>query len=64
MPSRRNAAGLRLTATDALFTAGEGPEVRGSLLALVMCLAGRAAYLDELDGPGLPLLLARITPTP
>ncbi|WP_104179225.1 maleylpyruvate isomerase family mycothiol-dependent enzyme [Arthrobacter sp. B0490] len=63
VPSRRNAAGLRLTATDALFTAGEGPEVRGSLLALVMCLAGRAAYLDELDGPGLPLLRARITPT-
>ena len=60
VPSRRNAAGLRLVATDASFTAGAGPEVKGTLLALVMCLAGRAAYLDELDGPGMPLLRARI----
>jgi uncharacterized protein (TIGR03083 family) len=60
VPSRRNAAGLRLVATDAPFAAGEGPEVRGTLLGLVMCLAGRDAYLDELDGPGVPLLRARI----
>jgi uncharacterized protein (TIGR03083 family) len=62
VPSRRNGAGLRLVATDAPFTAGEGPEVRGTLLALVMCLAGRSAYLDGLEGPGTPLLAARIRP--
>lgn len=60
VPSRRNAAGLRLVATDAAFAAGDGPEVRGTLLGLVMCIAGRPAYLDEVQGPGVPLLRARI----
>lgn len=63
VPSRRTAAGLRLVATDAPFEAGDGPEVRGPLVALVMCLAGRAAYLVDLDGPGVPVLAGRILPT-
>jgi uncharacterized protein (TIGR03083 family) len=58
--SRRNASGLRLEADDAPFAVGDGPDVRGSLLALVMCLAGRPAYLDELEGPGVPVLRGRI----
>ena len=61
VPSRRNAAGLRLEATDAPFAVGTAPEVRGNLLALVMSLAGRPAYLDELDGPGAALLGARLS---
>ncbi|MHA7217314.1 maleylpyruvate isomerase family mycothiol-dependent enzyme [Arthrobacter sp. MDT1-48-3] len=61
VPSRRVASGLRLDATDAPFASGEGPEVRGSLLALVMCLAGRPAYLADLSGPGVPVLRSRIT---
>jgi uncharacterized protein (TIGR03083 family) len=58
--SRRAASGLRLEADDAPFAVGDGPEVRGNLLALVMCLAGRPAYLGELEGPGVPVLRARI----
>ncbi|BBE23527.1 hypothetical protein MN0502_24100 [Arthrobacter sp. MN05-02] len=61
VPSRRIASGLRLEATDAPFVSGEGPEVRGSLLALVMCLAGRPVYLADLSGPGVPILRSRIT---
>lgn len=60
VPSRRIADRLRLVATDAPFVAGTGPEVRGPLMALVMCMAARPAYLDELDGPGVPLLRERI----
>lgn len=58
--SRRNASGLRLEADDAQFAVGDGPEVRGNLLALVMCLAARPAYLGELEGPGVPVLRGRI----
>ncbi|GHC99862.1 maleylpyruvate isomerase family mycothiol-dependent enzyme [Zhihengliuella salsuginis] len=58
--SRTRAAGLHLRADDGPFVAGSGPEVTGSTLALVMCMAGRAAYLEELDGPGVAVLGQRL----
>lgn len=60
VPSRTTAAGLTLTATDGPFAAGTGPVVRGGTLALVMAMAGRPAFLDVLDGPGVPTLRARL----
>ena len=60
VPSRTHAAGLHLRAEDGPFTAGSGPLVTGSTLALVMGMAGRAAYLDELDGPGVTVLRDRL----
>lgn len=56
---RTVSAGLRLTATDGPFEAGSGPLVRGSTLALVMAMAGRAGYCDELTGPGVATLRER-----
>lgn len=53
VPSKSLVRGLRLRATDGPFEFGEGPAVVGSTLALVMTMAGRAACLDQLDGPGL-----------
>ncbi|WP_309081107.1 maleylpyruvate isomerase family mycothiol-dependent enzyme [Zhihengliuella sp.] len=61
--SRKAAAGLELRAEDGPFAAGSGPAVTGPTLALVMAMAGRAAYLEELDGPGVPTLRSRITGT-
>lgn len=58
--SRTHAAGLQLRAEDGPFRAGTGPLVTGSTLALVMGMAGRAIYLDELDGPGVPILRSRV----
>lgn len=58
--SRTHTAGLRLRADDGPFATGAGPLVSGSSLALVMSMAGRAPYLDQLDGPGLPTLRARL----
>ena len=52
--------GLRVQADDGPFEAGTGPLVTGSTLALVMSMAGRAPYLDLLDGPGVPTLRARV----
>lgn len=57
--TRRRARGLRLTATDGPFTAGAGPRVSGTTLALVMAMAGRAPYCDELDGGGAAILRER-----
>jgi uncharacterized protein (TIGR03083 family) len=57
--SKGRARGLRLTATDGAFTAGSGPLVSGSTLALIMAMAGRAAYCDELHGEGAATLRER-----
>jgi uncharacterized protein (TIGR03083 family) len=59
VPSRTAIEGLRVAATDGPFAAGSGPEVRGTTLALTMAMAGRAAYCDDLDGPGLTTLRGR-----
>jgi len=61
--SRTHVVGLQLRADDGPFTAGTGPLVTGSTLALVMGMAGRAPYLAELDGPGMPTLRSRLQAT-
>lgn len=53
--------GLHLAATDSPFDIGTGPEVRGTTLALVMAMAGRADYCAELTGAGVPTLRSRLT---
>ncbi|MGB6771613.1 MAG: hypothetical protein WBF51_06365, partial [Candidatus Dormiibacterota bacterium] len=53
-------AGLRLRADDGPFATSTGQLVTGSTLALVMSMAGRAPYLDQLDGPGVATLRARV----
>ena len=58
--SRTAVAGLQLRADDGPFATGTGPLVTGSTLALVMSMAGRAAYVDQLDGPGAPTLRTRV----
>jgi len=54
------ARGLRLIATDLDWSYGKGPEVRGPGEALLMIMAGRAAALRDLDGPGVPELARRL----
>jgi uncharacterized protein (TIGR03083 family) len=51
-------ARIRLTATDAKLSVGDGPEVRGTALALLLVASGRPVALDELDGPGITKLTA------
>ena len=58
--SRTTVAGLQLRADDGPFATGTGPLVTGSTLALVMSMAARAPYIDQLDGPGVPTLRARV----
>lgn len=49
-------AKIHLTATDADLSLGEGPEVRGPALSLLMAVTGRAVALPELTGPGVHTL--------
>ncbi|MES9601996.1 maleylpyruvate isomerase family mycothiol-dependent enzyme [Actinomadura sp. NPDC000929] len=49
---------LRLTATDAGLSIGDGPEASGTALSLLLAISGRRAALDDLSGPGLPALAA------
>jgi uncharacterized protein (TIGR03083 family) len=57
--AKKRVADLRLVADDGPFTAGAGPLVTGSTLALTMAMTGRAAYCDRLRGDGVPLLRER-----
>ncbi|MHA7271357.1 maleylpyruvate isomerase family mycothiol-dependent enzyme [Arthrobacter sp. HLT1-20] len=63
VPSRSNAAGLQLLATDGPFAAGVGALVSGTTLALVMGMAGRRPYLEDLAGPGAQILRQRVNGT-
>jgi uncharacterized protein (TIGR03083 family) len=60
LPTRRNARGLRLVATDLDWHHGAGAEVTAPGEALVMALAGRPAALHELHGPGRETLSQRL----
>ncbi|TDE22820.1 maleylpyruvate isomerase family mycothiol-dependent enzyme [Actinomadura sp. 6K520] len=54
--------GLRLVAADGPFTAGSGPLVSGTTLALTMAMTGRTTYCDELKGDGVAALRDRCRP--
>ncbi len=60
--SRSAIRGLRLEATDGPFRSGDGPAVSGTTLALTMAMAGRGSCCDDLTGPGVATLRARVTP--
>jgi uncharacterized protein (TIGR03083 family) len=60
LPSKGNARGLKLVATDVDWTVGGGPEVTGPGEALLMAAAGRAAALEDLSGDGLATLRDRV----
>ena len=50
--AQRRLHGLRLSATDASWSAGDGLAVEGPISALLLLMTGREAALDELTGQG------------
>ncbi len=52
--------GLRFVATDAHWSAGDGDEVRGPLLSIVLVLTGRPVGAEALEGPGASRLRQRL----
>jgi uncharacterized protein (TIGR03083 family) len=57
--AKKRIAGLKLRAADADWTHGEGPEVSGPVMALVMAMTGRKAVHPDLSGDGVATLAAR-----
>jgi uncharacterized protein (TIGR03083 family) len=57
--AKNRIAGLKLRATDIDWTDGEGPEVAGPIVSLVVAMTGRKAALDALSGDGVATLRSR-----
>ena len=53
---KQRIAGIRLRANDADVVIGDGPEVSGSALSLLMVVSGRKQALADLEGPGVSAL--------
>lgn len=58
--AKNRIAGLRLAATDTDWSTGEGPEVSGPMLSLVLAMTGRAAALADVAGDGVDTLRSRM----
>ncbi|GAA1937792.1 maleylpyruvate isomerase family mycothiol-dependent enzyme [Streptomyces durmitorensis] len=54
--AKERVSGVQLAPTDADLRIGEGPQVRGTALSLLLAISGRQEALDELDGPGVDTL--------
>jgi uncharacterized protein (TIGR03083 family) len=57
--AKRRIAGLRLRATDTEWVHGDGPEVSGPMVALVVAMTGRKGAHGDLSGDGLKTLADR-----
>jgi uncharacterized protein (TIGR03083 family) len=57
---KKRIQGLRLRATDAGWSFGDGPEVAGPARSLLLAMTGRRAGLAGLSGDGVQTLTARI----
>jgi len=58
--AKKRVTGLALRATDADWSHGDGPEVTGPIVSLVLAMTGRRAVLDDLAGDGVATLRGRI----
>jgi uncharacterized protein (TIGR03083 family) len=58
--TKKRIAGLRLRATDAEWSTGDGPEVTGPAISLLLAMTGRAAAVKDLSGDGVKTLAARM----
>jgi uncharacterized protein (TIGR03083 family) len=59
MGTKRRIAGVTLKANDVEWTHGEGPEVVGPMIAIVLAMAGRSDAHRDLSGEGLATLTSR-----
>ena len=57
--AKNRISGLHLRATDADWSYGDGPEVAGPIVSLVVAMTGRRAALDDLAGEGVATLRSR-----
>ena len=60
LPGWHLSRGVRLTPTDLDWSHGSGPEITGPAEAVLMAVAGRQSAVEELAGPGQPILANRL----
>jgi uncharacterized protein (TIGR03083 family) len=58
--AKQHVAGLRLVATDHAVALGEGADVRGPAVSLLLAVSGRTVALEDLEGPGVATLSGRL----
>ena len=56
---KKRSIGLQFVATDTDWTAGDGPEVRGPTMSLILAMVGRAEALADCTGDGVETLRSR-----
>jgi hypothetical protein len=56
--AERRLSGFTLRAADTYWTAGDGPEIAGPALGLLLLSTGRTACLDTLHGDGVDRLMS------
>src|SRR3954453_7214743 len=57
---KKRITGLRMVTTDTGWSQGDGPEVRGPGLSVLLATTGRTAGLDGLEGDGVTELRQRM----
>jgi uncharacterized protein (TIGR03083 family) len=57
--AKKRISGLQLRATDAAWSTGDGPEVAGPIVSLVLAMTGRREALADLTGDGVATLQGR-----
>jgi uncharacterized protein (TIGR03083 family) len=57
--AKKRLVGLKLEATDVDWSTGDGPEVRGPCMSLIMGMVGRTGALDDCEGAGVETLRSR-----
>lgn len=58
--TKQRIAGLRMSATDSDWSAGDGPTVEGHLDSLILVMAGRNTPMEDLSGEGSQILQTRM----
>ena len=54
--------GFRITATDVLWSVGDGPDIQGPIATILLLLTGRTAALPRLSGAGADSLRSQMLP--
>jgi uncharacterized protein (TIGR03083 family) len=57
---KKRIAGLRLVSNDTAWSYGDGPEVSGPAMSLLLAMTGRSVGMADLSGEGAPTLRARL----
>ena len=57
--AKKRVEGLRLQATDVDWSTGDGPEVKGPCMSLILAMVGRTGALGDCAGEGVDTLRSR-----